>query len=106
MSDYSMQKEYTLHGVLRLSGGRQIFVEVRMLNSYTQFYQLRKALYGLRDAPRKWNQRLRADLVALGYRPLVADPSLFVQCVDGPASLYCDPTTFREQAQRAPGNFG
>ncbi|KAE8655186.1 Endoglucanase 20 [Hibiscus syriacus] len=37
-----------------------------------------KALYGLRQAPRNWNDKLRASLIALGFRESKADNSLFV----------------------------
>jgi len=38
--------------------------------------RLRKALYGLREAPRAWNQLLVQSLRAMGFEPLVADPSI------------------------------
>jgi hypothetical protein len=39
---------------------------------------LRKALYGLRQAPRSWNKRLRAELLGMGFTESQADPSLFI----------------------------
>ncbi|KAE8725550.1 GDP-mannose transporter GONST1 [Hibiscus syriacus] len=40
--------------------------------------KLQKALYGLRQAPRNWNTKLRNSLIALGFRESKADNSLFV----------------------------
>jgi Reverse transcriptase (RNA-dependent DNA polymerase) len=39
--------------------------------------RLKKALYGLRQAPRAWHQRLRAALIDNGFTPSSADPGLF-----------------------------
>eukprot|EP00665_Eupelagonemidae_sp_cell47_P017212 gene17212-biopygen821 len=74
--------------------GRRIFVKVVMLDGEVYFYQLRKALYGLRDAPRKWNRKLHADLLSLGYQPLVADASMFIQTDENNDFKYCDPVSF------------
>lgn len=41
--------------------------------------RLRKALYGLRQAPRAWYQELRAYLLTLGFVNSVADTSLFIK---------------------------
>ncbi|CAI7887323.1 unnamed protein product, partial [Closterium sp. NIES-53] len=40
---------------------------------------LRRPLYGLRQAPREWNDTLRKTLAALGFAPSIADPSLFLR---------------------------
>ena len=39
---------------------------------------LKRALYGLRQAPRAWHQTLKIELEGLGYRESMADPSLFL----------------------------
>ncbi len=39
---------------------------------------VRKSLYGLRDAPRRWQERLISELRALGFRPTKSDPCLLV----------------------------
>ncbi|CAI7837365.1 unnamed protein product, partial [Closterium sp. NIES-53] len=44
-------------------------------------YDLRQPLYGLRQAPCEWHDTLRTTLVALGFAPSTADPSLFL-CTD------------------------
>ncbi|CAI7798120.1 unnamed protein product, partial [Closterium sp. NIES-54] len=42
-------------------------------------WSLRRPVYGLRQAPREWNDTLRTTLVALGFAPSTADPSLFLR---------------------------
>ncbi|CAI7886182.1 unnamed protein product [Closterium sp. NIES-53] len=40
-------------------------------------WSLRRPVYGLDQAPRKWHETLRTKLAALGFVPSTADPSLF-----------------------------
>ncbi|CAI7813441.1 unnamed protein product [Closterium sp. NIES-54] len=40
-------------------------------------WSLRRPVYGLRQAPHEWHDKLRTTLAALGFGPSVADPSLF-----------------------------
>ncbi|CAI7879084.1 unnamed protein product [Closterium sp. NIES-54] len=42
-------------------------------------WSLRRPVYGLRQAPREWHDTLRTTLVALGFAPSRADPSLFLR---------------------------
>ncbi|CAI7804015.1 unnamed protein product [Closterium sp. NIES-53] len=42
-------------------------------------YDLRWPVYGLRQAPHEWHDTLRTTLVALGFTPSTADPSLFLR---------------------------
>ncbi|CAI7893743.1 unnamed protein product [Closterium sp. NIES-53] len=42
-------------------------------------WSLRRPVYGLRQAPREWLDMLRTTLVALGFAPSTADPSLFLR---------------------------
>ncbi|CAI7856431.1 unnamed protein product, partial [Closterium sp. NIES-54] len=42
-------------------------------------WSLRRPVYGLRQAPREWHNTLRTTLVALGFAPSTADPSLFLR---------------------------
>ncbi|CAI7873687.1 unnamed protein product, partial [Closterium sp. NIES-54] len=44
-------------------------------------WSLRRPVYGLRQAPRKWHNTLRTTLAALEFSPSTADPSLFL-CTD------------------------
>ncbi|CAI7799208.1 unnamed protein product [Closterium sp. NIES-54] len=42
-------------------------------------WSLWRPVYGLLQAPREWHNTLRTTLVALGFVPLTADPSLFLR---------------------------
>ncbi|CAI7864008.1 unnamed protein product [Closterium sp. NIES-53] len=42
-------------------------------------WSLRRLVYGLRQAPREWQDTLRTTLAALGFAPSTADPSLFLR---------------------------
>ncbi|CAI7932674.1 unnamed protein product [Closterium sp. NIES-54] len=42
-------------------------------------WSLRRPVYGLRQAPRKWHDILRTTLAALRFAPATADPSLFLR---------------------------
>ncbi|CAI7890787.1 unnamed protein product, partial [Closterium sp. NIES-53] len=42
-------------------------------------WSLRWPVYGLRQAPREWQDTLRTTLAALGFAPSTADPSLFLR---------------------------
>ncbi|CAI7735867.1 unnamed protein product [Closterium sp. NIES-53] len=42
-------------------------------------WSLRQPVYGLCQAPREWHDTLRITLVALGFAPSTADPSLFLR---------------------------
>ncbi|CAI7859741.1 unnamed protein product [Closterium sp. NIES-53] len=42
-------------------------------------WSLRRPVYGLRQAPREWQDTLRTTLAAFGFSPSTADPSLFLR---------------------------
>ncbi|CAI7794718.1 unnamed protein product [Closterium sp. NIES-54] len=42
-------------------------------------WSLLQPVYGLRQAPREWHDRLKTTLAALGFVPSTADPSLFLR---------------------------
>ncbi|CAI7921404.1 unnamed protein product [Closterium sp. NIES-53] len=42
-------------------------------------WSLRRPVYGLRQAPCEWHDTIRTTLVALGFVPSTADPSLFLR---------------------------
>ncbi|CAI7854591.1 unnamed protein product, partial [Closterium sp. NIES-53] len=42
-------------------------------------WSLRRPVYGLRQAPRKWHDTLRNTYAALGFAPSTADPSLLLR---------------------------
>ncbi|CAI7756134.1 unnamed protein product [Closterium sp. NIES-53] len=58
-------------------------------------WSLRRPVYGLRQAPREWHNTLRTTILALGFTPSIADPSLFL-CTDTslPPFVYIDNLVF------------
>ncbi|CAI7881412.1 unnamed protein product [Closterium sp. NIES-53] len=52
--------------------------ELHSLDFSTQ-WSLRRPVYGLRQAPREWDDILRTILAALGFAPSTADPTLFLR---------------------------
>ncbi|CAI7850518.1 unnamed protein product, partial [Closterium sp. NIES-53] len=42
-------------------------------------WSLRRPVFGLHQAPRKWHDTLRTTLAALGFTPSTTDPSLFLR---------------------------
>ncbi|CAI7754934.1 unnamed protein product [Closterium sp. NIES-54] len=42
-------------------------------------WSLQRPVYGLRQAPREWHDTIRTSLAALGFAPLIDDPSLFLR---------------------------
>ncbi|CAI7839738.1 unnamed protein product [Closterium sp. NIES-54] len=51
-------------------------------------WSLWQPVYGLRQAPREWHDTLRTTLVALGFTPSSADPSLFLRTDTSLPPLY------------------
>ncbi|CAI7793711.1 unnamed protein product [Closterium sp. NIES-53] len=51
-------------------------------------WSLRRPVYGLREAPREWHDKLRTTLAALGFFPWTADPSLFLRTDTSLPSFY------------------
>ncbi|CAI7890534.1 unnamed protein product [Closterium sp. NIES-54] len=62
----------------------------------TTQWQLRRLIYGLRQAPRVWHDTLRTTLAVLDFFPLSADPSLFVRRCSTPffVLVYVDDLVF------------
>ena len=50
-------------------------------------WHLKKALYGLRQAPWMWFNRLSSYLLHIGFTCSIADPSLFIYCHNGNVML-------------------
>ena len=44
--------------------------------------RLRRALYGLHQSPRLWNQEINGTLLYLGFVPSDADPCVYTMTVD------------------------
>ncbi|CAI7886838.1 unnamed protein product, partial [Closterium sp. NIES-54] len=51
-------------------------------------WSLRRPVYGLRQAPCEWHDKLRATLAAIGFAPSTADPSLFLRTDTSLALFY------------------
>ncbi|CAI7849284.1 unnamed protein product [Closterium sp. NIES-53] len=83
------QRDYELHSLdfstafLQGSLQEEIWLRCppRFIGSFppgTQ-WSLRRPVYGLRQAPREWQDILRTTLAALGFAPSTAHPSLFLR---------------------------
>ncbi|CAI7757967.1 unnamed protein product [Closterium sp. NIES-53] len=66
-------------------------------------WQLRRPVYGLRQAPREWHDMLRTTLAALDFFPSSADPSLFFCHGSTPfiVLVYVDDLVFASPDRRA-----
>ncbi|CAI7891220.1 unnamed protein product [Closterium sp. NIES-54] len=83
------QRGYELHSLdfstAFLQGSLHEQIWLRRPPSFTSSFphetqwQLRRPVYGLRQAPREWHDTLRTTLSALDFFPSSADPSLFVR---------------------------
>ncbi|MDR3678315.1 MAG: reverse transcriptase domain-containing protein [Flavipsychrobacter sp.] len=49
--------------------------------------RLKKAIYGLKQSPRKWNENIDKFLRSMGYEPLLSDPCLYLYRTDDETSL-------------------
>ena len=49
-------------------------------------YRLRKALYGLRQAPRAWNAKLDNTLKALGFQQSAHEAAMYRRCLSASTS--------------------
>ncbi|CAI7914893.1 unnamed protein product, partial [Closterium sp. NIES-53] len=61
------------------SAGGECALGTDVLKDRQEDLYLRRPVYGLRQAPREWHDTLRTTLVALGFAPSTADPSLFLR---------------------------
>ncbi|CAI7783884.1 unnamed protein product [Closterium sp. NIES-54] len=83
------QRDYELHSLdfstAFLQGSQHEEIWLRRPPGFTESFppgtqwSLRRPLYGLRQAPRKWHDTLRTTLAALGFAPSTVDPSLFLR---------------------------
>ncbi|CAI7763076.1 unnamed protein product, partial [Closterium sp. NIES-53] len=83
------QRDYELHSLdfstAFLQGSLHEEIWLRCPPSFTESFlagtqwSLRRPVYGLRQAPREWHDTLRTTLVALGFAPTTADPTLFLR---------------------------
>jgi Reverse transcriptase (RNA-dependent DNA polymerase) len=73
-------KNAFLHGPI----DKEVFIELPKIMFEESFRKknigvLHKALYGLRQAPKLWNQFLDSKFKELNFDPLNSDPCLYVQ---------------------------
>ncbi|CAI7786109.1 unnamed protein product [Closterium sp. NIES-53] len=83
-----LQRDYELHSldfsIAFLQGVLHEEIWLRRPPGFTESFpagtqwSLRRPVYSLRQAPRKWHDTLRTTLAALGFAPATADPSLFL----------------------------
>ncbi|CAI7889827.1 unnamed protein product [Closterium sp. NIES-53] len=83
------QRDYELHSLdfhtAFLQGSLHEELWLRRPPGFTESFlagtqwSLRRPVYGLRKAPRKWHDTLKTTLAALGFAPATADPSLFLR---------------------------
>ncbi|CAI7931020.1 unnamed protein product [Closterium sp. NIES-54] len=83
------QRDYELHSLdfstAFLQGSLHEEIWLRRLPGFTRSFptgtqwSLRRPVYGLRQAPRKWHDTFRTTLAALGFVPCTADPSPFLR---------------------------
>ncbi|CAI6006440.1 unnamed protein product [Closterium sp. NIES-64] len=83
------QRDYELHSLdfstSFLQGSLHEEIWLRRPPSFTRSFpegtqwSLRRPVYGLRQAPRKWHDTLRTTLAALGFALLTTNPSLFLR---------------------------
>ncbi|CAI7852015.1 unnamed protein product, partial [Closterium sp. NIES-53] len=83
------QRDYELHSLdfitTFLQGSLHEEIWLRRPPGFTGSFppgtqrSLRQPVYGLRQAPREWQDILRTTLAALGFAPSTADPSLFLR---------------------------
>ncbi|CAI7737570.1 unnamed protein product [Closterium sp. NIES-54] len=64
--------------VKRPPGSPPTFKARYVARGFSTQWSLRRPVYGLRQAPRKWHDTLRTTLAALGFAPSTADPLLFL----------------------------
>ncbi|CAI7897394.1 unnamed protein product [Closterium sp. NIES-54] len=85
----AFKRDYELHSLdfctAFLQGSLHEEIWLRCPPSFTGSFpagtqwSLRRPVYGLRQAPRKWHDTLRTTLAALGFAPSTADPCLFLR---------------------------
>ncbi|CAI7887055.1 unnamed protein product [Closterium sp. NIES-53] len=83
------QRDYELHSldfsIAFLQGSLHEEIWLRRPPGFTGSFpagtqwSLVRPVYGLREAPREWHDKLRTTLAALGFAPSTADPSLFLR---------------------------
>ncbi|CAI7841709.1 unnamed protein product [Closterium sp. NIES-54] len=65
--------------VKRPPGSPPAFKARYIARGFSTQWSFRRPVYGLRQAPREWHNKLRTTLAALGFAPSTADPSLLLR---------------------------
>ena len=60
------------------------WIDSKLSKQGVRIVRLRKALYGLRQAPKLWFDEINGFLLSIGFKPLLADPNLYIK---GPVIL-------------------
>ena len=60
------------------------WIDPKLFNRGVRIVRLRKALYGLRQAPKLWFDEINGFLLSIGFKPSAADPNLYIK---GPVIL-------------------
>ncbi|KAA3485265.1 pleiotropic drug resistance protein 3-like [Gossypium australe] len=72
-------KSAFLNGFLK----EEIYIEqpdgFKVLGEEDKVYRLKRALYGMKQAPRAWYDRVDAYLSRLGFKKSVSEPTLYVK---------------------------
>jgi hypothetical protein len=74
-----------------LNGGLSETIYMDLPEGYEQvgvICRLLRSLYGLKQSPRQWYQRLDSYLISLGFRRSVADPCLYIRGTNPKNSCY------------------
>jgi hypothetical protein len=70
--------------------GEEIYIEQPdgfVIHEESHVCRLKKALYGLKKAPRAWYARIDGHLMSLGFSKIVVDPNLYYNTVNGEALI-------------------
>ncbi|CAI7934351.1 unnamed protein product [Closterium sp. NIES-54] len=94
----ALQRDYELHSLdfstAFLQGSLHEEIWLRRPHGFTSSFSegtqwsLRRAVYGLRQAPREWHDTVMTTLAALGFAPSTADPALFLRTDTSIPSFY------------------
>ena len=60
------------------------WIDPKLFNCGVHSVRLRKALYGLQQAPKLWFDKIDGFLLSIGFKPSAADPNLYIK---GPVIL-------------------
>ena len=87
---YKMDVKSTfLNGVLK----EEVYVEqppgYEVAGEENKVYRLKRALYGLKKAPRAWYSRIDSYLMSNGFRKIDGEPTLYIKETSGIVLIDC-----------------